>query len=78
MILQVIMSLAVGLFLMLAAVGIQFGAPWWFFFAAVPSSPVLAFGVFVLTLYVQDVLEMRARAKRRAAAAARRAKGEAL
>ncbi|WP_017411309.1 hypothetical protein [Aeromonas hydrophila] len=78
MILQVVMSLAVGLFLMMAVVGIQFGAPWWFFFAAFPLSPVLAFGVFVLTLYLQDVLEMRARAKRRAAAAARRAKGEAL
>ncbi|HDX8441981.1 hypothetical protein [Aeromonas hydrophila] len=78
MMFQVITSLAVFLFFMLAAVGIQFGAPWWFFFAAVPSSPVLAFGVFVLTLYAQDVLDMRARAKRRAAAAARRAKGEAL
>lgn len=78
MMFQVIMSLAVGLFLILAALGFHFGAPWWFFFAAVPSSPVLAFGVFVLTVYFQDVLQERARAKRRAAAAARRAKGEAL
>lgn len=78
MIFQLMKFLAVFVFLMLTALGIHFDAPLWFFFAAIPVSPVLAFGVFALTAYTDEALQNRARAKRRAAAAARRAKGEAL
>lgn len=78
MMFQLHMFCSLGVFLVLSAVGIQFGAPLWFFIASVAFSLVLGFGLLLLTLYAQDVLEIRARAKRRAAAAARRAKGEAL
>lgn len=78
MIFQLHMFCSLGVFLVLSAVGIQFGAPLWFFIASVALSLVLGCGLLLLTLYVDDVFEERARAKRRAAAAVRRAKGEAL
>ncbi|MCS3768351.1 ABC-type polysaccharide/polyol phosphate export permease [Aeromonas hydrophila] len=72
---QMVMGFAVIVFALLAALGIQFGAPWWFFFAAVPASPVLSFGVVLLTAYIGTSFEDRGRAKRRAAAAERRSQG---
>lgn len=78
MIYQIVICFAPIVFVALSALGIQFDAPWWFFFAAVPVSPVLSFGFVMLVASVGIGFEDRARAKRRAAAAARRAKGEAL
>lgn len=72
MIYQLVMCFAVGVFFALAALGMEFGAPLWFYFVAVPVSPVLSFGFTMLTIYIGSELEDRARAKRRAAAAARR------
>ncbi|MGN5163437.1 hypothetical protein [Aeromonas dhakensis] len=75
MIYQMTMGFAVIVFILLVSLGAEFGAPLWFFFASVPVSPALSFGLLSLIGHVCMSLEERARAKRRSAAAARLAKG---
>jgi len=78
MIYQMVMGFAVIVYLMLAGLGIEFGAPIWFFFAAFPAAPALSFALIFSAMWLGIASDDRARAKRRSAAAARRAKGEAL
>ncbi|MFQ2741218.1 hypothetical protein ACK3Y8_21625 [Aeromonas caviae] len=75
MIYQMTMGFAVIVFILLVSLGAKFGAPLWFYFASIPASPVLSFGLLGLIGHIAMGLEERARAKRRAAAAARRTQG---
>lgn len=75
MIYQMVMGFAVIVYVMLAGFGIEFGAPFWFFFAAIPAAPALSFTLIFFSMWLGIASDDRARARRRAAAAARRSQG---
>lgn len=75
---NIFMAFALGIFMMLGLLCLYFGAPIWALLLAAAFSPLLSLVVLFLVGTLVDFFERRARAKRRAAAAARRAKGEAL
>lgn len=78
MIFQLVMGFSFIVFLMISGLGLYFHAPIWFFPLSMALSPLLTLLLVLLAVYLGTFLDDRARSKRRAAAAARRAKGEAL